>query len=124
MSKFEEHVFLLDISGMLLEKELNKKIKLSPINKEYIIYRAMIRLIYENTIENLIVEYKSKEMISKQILTSHSISIIKLEALIYKAFRFLETNNLIDISFIENDLELDVEYIFKEKVLIKIKHLK
>ena len=84
----------------------------------------MIRLIYENTIENLIVEYKSKEMISKQIFSSHSISIIKLEALIYKAFRFLETNNLIDIGFIENDLELDVEYIFKEKVLIKIKHLK
>lgn len=126
MSKFEKHVFLIDISDIILALKLDKKIKLSPLNYEYIFYRAMIRLIYENTIKNHIVDSKNKEMISKQYLTSCLIGIGKTESLIYDVFRKLEQTIAIDLSFMENindnRIRLNVEHILRNKILITIKN--
>ncbi len=124
MSKPKKYIFLIDISDIISRFKLNKKTKLSPINNEYIFYRAMIRLVYENTIRNHILENKNKDMIAKQIISNYSLGIVKLESLIYIAFRELETHKSIDLSFTEdtedNMIMLDVEYVFKNKMLITI----
>lgn len=126
MLKLEKHVFLVDISDIISTLKLNKKTRLSPLNYEYIFYRAIVRLIYENTIRNHIVGSKNKDMISKQYLTSCLLGIVETESLIYNVFRRLEQTVELDLSFMENITEhrvkVNVEHILRNKILITIKN--
>ena len=126
MLKLEKHVFLIDISDIISTLKLNKKTRLSPLNYEYIFYRAIVRLIYENTIRNHVVNSKNKDMISKQYLTSCLLGIVETESLIYNVFRRLEQTVELDLSFMENITEhrvkVNVEHILRNKILITIKN--
>lgn len=126
MLKLEKHVFLIDISDIISTLKLNKKTRLSPLNYEYIFYRAIVRLIYENTIRNHIVSSKNKDMISKQYLTSCLLGIVETESLVYNVFRRLEQTVELDLSFMENITEqrvkINVEHILRNKILITIKN--
>ena len=126
MLKLEKHVFLIDISDIISTLKLNKKTRLSPLNYEYIFYRAIVRLIYENTIRNHVVNSKNKDMISKQYLTSCLLGIVETESLIYNVFRRLEQTVELDLSFMENinehRVKVNVEHILRNKILITIKN--
>ena len=119
-------IFLIDISDIISTLKLNKKTRLSPLNYEYIFYRAIVRLIYENTIRNHFVNSKNKDMISKQYLTSCLLGIIETESLIYNVFRRLEQTVELDLSFMENinehRVKVNVEHILRNKILITIKN--